>query len=294
MASNDKCLQFTSVGIVGETKNGLSSLANALMGYRFDEAGVLPSEAAKIDNENPPKEPCLFLLPEGEKIGLWDFPAIGMNHSLEDYTRVMNKMTEAGMNIILIVFRDVVSTVVRSLIEDAVARQTPFMLVRTHVDETIMKAAKRKAPESEVVATIKTNTLNDLSSIDGLKPENVAIYLVDCYEWESHDLGMLKEALIKKASNMQTNIEPTEQKLPLKSTECLTTLTLDVINDTNHDTEPKERMSKTSFEFIRTVGRNLMRCGRAARNHFLWWTIPIITLIAYFISGHKMPSYSVV
>ena len=293
MASNDECLQFISVGIVGETKNGLSSLANALMGYEFDEDGVLPSEAAKIDDENPPKEPCLFLLPEDEKIGLWDLPAIGMNHSLEDYTCLMNKLAE-NINLIIIVFRDVVSTVVRSLIEDAMARQMPFVLVRTHVDETIMKAAKRKAPESEVVATIKKNTLNDLSSIDGLEPENVDLYLVDCYQWESHDLGPLKKSLIKKRSNMPNNIEPTKQKLLFKSTESVTALSLDDINDSNLDAEPKERTSKSGFEFIRTEGRNFIRCIQGLRNHFLWWAIPIITLTAYLISAHSASSYSVV
>ncbi len=80
-----------NIGVVGQSRQGKSSLVNALMGLFMDDDGNLPPHAAEIDESKVcTKEPQPFRHPGNKNIFLWDLPGVdGTDHTLESYLRVI-------------------------------------------------------------------------------------------------------------------------------------------------------------------------------------------------------------
>ncbi len=198
--------QTIGIGIVGGSRQGKSSLVNALLGFKFDEDGQLPIGAAPVDESNACNTVLrYYTYPNNSNIHLWDVP--GNDVQMAEQLDKM-RFEEIEYDFFLIVFKDVISTDVRFLLQTMDDKSKRFFLVRTHIDVTIEDAARIKKDEKTATDNTRESIQSDLVKIGYTTECFRNVYMIDNYSTEKFDFLRLQSDILKECRSKKKVASP--------------------------------------------------------------------------------------
>ena len=179
--------EVINIAVIGQARQGKSSLINAFMGKKVAEVSALGVTTTKNKKYHHPLN---------ENIILWDLPGIdSVKHQREDYINKIG-IKETPYDFFLIVTKDIFSSDAKfaaDLVQDENKR---FYIVRTHTDESIKAELEDNEEdcldEPDVRAEIRKK-LEEEIGVHAFNAEKFRVYLVNCKKSLDFDFPKLQK-----------------------------------------------------------------------------------------------------
>ncbi|XP_063728692.1 interferon-inducible GTPase 5-like [Symsagittifera roscoffensis] len=175
--------EVINIAVIGQARQGKSSLINAFMGEKVAEVSALGVTTTDV---RP------FPHPSNSNIILWDVPGVdAVNHQRDVYIDSIG-YKEHPYDFFLIVTKDIFSSDAKFVAELVQKENKKFYLVRTHIDHSIRdeKEDNEDMSEEEVVAKIRKNLQTEIERL-GFDTEH-KVYIVNCRRPKQLDFPRLQ------------------------------------------------------------------------------------------------------